>query len=316
MTSESKQILPPGIEFFILTGPTAVGKTELALEWAERHGAEIISCDSLLFYRGMDVGTAKPSTEERERVPHHLIDVAEPSEAWSVHRYLAAAVEVVSEVHARGRQVMVTGGSGFYLKSFLAPVVDAVEIPAEVTARVEELGGEGLDAMVRELGRVDPDAGATIDLRNPRRVARALERCLATGRSVRQLREEMGEQPFPFRDVQRRLCLLEREREDLEERIARRADQMLERGLVDEVRRLLERGLEKNRSAASAIGYRETIRHLNCELSEPELREEIIRNTRRLVKKQLTWFRHQLPPGTRALCLTGRERVEPEELFG
>jgi tRNA dimethylallyltransferase len=315
MASELQQILPADLELFVLTGPTAVGKTEVALQWAERHGAEIVSCDSLLFYRGMDIGTAKPSPAERERVPHHLVDVAEAAQPWNVHRYLAAAVAAVAAIHRRGRRVLVAGGSGFYLKSFLAPVVDPLEIPAEVSRRVEDLAAQGPEVMVREITRLDPRAGESLDLQNPRRVARALERCLATGRSVRELKEEMGARSFPFALCQRRVCLLQRDQEDLERRIARRVDQMLEAGLVGEVRGLLENGLEKNPSAASAIGYRETIRYLAGDLPEAQLREEIIRNTSRLVKKQRTWFRHQLPANTRTLCLTGRERLEPEDLF-
>src|SRR5690625_1021538 len=301
-------------ELFILTGPTAVGKTELALRWAEGFDAEIVSSDSLLFYRGMDIGTAKPSVSERNRVRHHLIDVAEPGESWSIHRYLEESVCIVDDILARGKRVLVAGGSGFYLKSFLAPVVDPVEIPEEIEERVRRLEKEGLDTMVRELLRLDRSAGESLDLQNPRRVVRALERCFATGKSVQELRKEMEEQPFPFEDFKTHVTLLLREPEELRERIAQRVDKMLAAGLVEEVRRLLGRGLLKNRSAASAIGYREPIRFLSGELSEADLREAIIRNTNRLVKKQRTWFRHQLP-GARELNLSGRGEIDPAELF-
>lgn len=310
---QQQSILPAG-DLFILTGPTAVGKTELALQWAEAFGAEIVSCDSLLFYRGMDIGTAKPSSEERKRVPHHLIDVAEPDEPWSIHRYLTEATEIVADIWRRGRRVLVVGGSGFYLKSFLAPVIDTTVVPANVAERVAALAEKGREAMAAELIRIDPRAGKTLDLQNPRRVMRALERSLATGKSVRQLQEEMKTRSFPFEESRQRVCLLTRSREDLQRRIVLRVDEMLAAGLVEEVRRLLERGLKKNASAASAIGYRETIRCLAGELPESQLREEIIRNTNRLVKKQLTWFRHQLP-AARHMSLTERERVEASDLF-
>jgi tRNA dimethylallyltransferase len=303
-----------GIDLFVLTGPTAVGKTELALRWAEANAAEIVSSDSLLFYRGMDVGTAKPTTVERARVPHHLIDVADPAEAWNIGRYLQEVVKTVQAIHGRGRKVLVTGGSGFYLKSFFAPVMDAVEVPPEVILAVDQLASEGRDAMAGRLLEVDPAAGGHVDLKNPRRVRRALERCLATGRSIGELQAEMEAQSFPFEKCRRHVCLLLRNREDLEARIAVRVDQMLRGGLVEEVENLLHRGLAKNPSAASAIGYRETIRHLRGELAKEELREEIVRNTRRLVKKQLTWFRHQLPPGHRVVEL-GEGVPELETLF-
>ncbi len=284
-----------GVDLYLLTGPTAVGKTELSLRWAETHGAEIVSCDSLLFYRGMDIGTAKPSAEERARVRHHLIDVAEPDEPWSIDRYLAEAAAAVAEIHRRGKKVLVTGGSGFYLKSFFAPVVDSVVVPAEVAREADELEREGLEAMVARLLEVDPGAGEVLELQNPRRVKRALERCLASGKTVGELRRDMAEREFPFSGCRTQICLLTREREELRERVAARVDGMLAAGLVEEVRGLLARGLERNPSAASAIGYRETIRFLAGGVSEGELREEIVRNTQRLVKKQMTWFRHQLP---------------------
>lgn len=300
-------------ELYVLTGPTAVGKTELALRWAEEADAEILSCDSLLFYRGMDIGTAKPTQADRERVPHHLIDVAEPDEPWNIQRYLDEAVAVVEAIHRRGKRVLVTGGSGFYLKSFFAPVIDAVEVPPEVGAEVARLEEKGGEVLAATLLAADPRAGETVDLKNPRRVKAALERCLASGKPLRQLHEEMQRRSFPFAGARRRVCLLTRERDELHGRIVVRVDQMLAAGLVEEVRRLFARGLERNSSAASAIGYRETIRHLRGELSEADLREEIVQNTKRLVKKQLTWFRHQLPEAM-TLSLTGRE-VDHRELF-
>lgn len=302
-----------GKDLFVLTGPTAVGKTEVALRWAEQFNAEIVSSDSLLFYKGMDIGTAKPSLAERERVRHHLIDVAEPGEPWNVERYLAEAVAAVRQIRDRGKRVLVTGGSGFYLKSFFGPVIDSVEVPPHVVRQVAEWEREGIESLAARLLSLDPQAGNVIDLRNPRRVKPALERCLAAGKSVKQLQADMRRQDFPFAEFTRHLCLLSRDRDELRERIAIRVDQMLNGGLVEEVRGLLDRGLLENPSAASAIGYRETIHFLSGGLAEADLREEIIRNTNRLVKKQLTWFRHQLPPGRTINLSTAH--VVPEELF-
>lgn len=313
--SDEPRVLPPGIDLYIVTGPTAVGKTELALSWAEAFGAEIVSADSLLFYRGMDIGTAKPSEKDRARVPHHLIDVREAGEPWDIQGYVAAAAAKVAEIHRRGRRVLITGGSGFYLKGFFAPVVDQVRVPPEVVRQVAFLEEAGRDALAAGLVAVDPLAGDWVDLQNPRRVARALERSLATGKSVRQLRKEMAAHPFPFMHCRRRVVLLLRERAELQARIARRVDEMLGAGLVGEVTHLLKKGLEHNPSAASAIGYRETVRYLAGELSVEGLREEIIRNTGRLVKKQRTWFRYQLPPETRTICLTGDERPALADVF-
>ncbi|MEY3609437.1 MAG: hypothetical protein RLZZ447_2225, partial [Verrucomicrobiota bacterium] len=165
----------------LLTGPTAVGKTEWALRWAEVHGAEILSCDSLLFYRGMDLGTAKPTPAERARVPHHLIDVCAPDAPMDVARYVDLARAVVADVAARGRPILVCGGSGFYLRAFLGPVVDAVEVPAAVRTEVAALAAAGARARLRAL---NPEGLGGLDEANPRRVTRALERCLASGKTL------------------------------------------------------------------------------------------------------------------------------------
>jgi len=281
----------------VLTGPTAVGKTEWALRWAEANDAEIISCDSLLFYRGMDVGTAKPTAAERARVPHHLIDVVDVNEAWDVTRYVCAAREACEGIRARGRRVLVTGGSGFYLKAFFAPVADAVAVPFEVrkavAARLEEAG---LATLVEELRTLNPAGLGALDVSNPRRVARALERCRASHRTLAELAEAFSLQPAPFAEWQIRLTRLDRPRAELDARIDARVRTMLAGGLADEVRRLLAAGLRTNPSAAKAIGYRETITWLDGGIREDEMAGMIARNTRALVKKQLTWFRTQLPP--------------------
>lgn len=281
----------------VLTGCTAVGKTELALRWAETRGAEIVSCDSLLFYRGMDLGTAKPTRAELARVPHHLIDIRDVREPMDVTAYVHLARAAVDDVHRRGREVLVTGGSGFYLKAFFGPVADDTDVPAalreDVRARLEQ---EGLAALVGELRRLNPSGLGALDTQNPRRVTRALERCLASGRTLAELQAEFAARPGPFADCEVKLCELTREPAELERRVEARVAQMLRDGLVEEVRGLLARGLKENPSAAKAIGYRETIDFLEGRLAERELAPAIVKNTRALVKKQRTWFKTQLPP--------------------
>ena len=292
--------LPPVLH--LLTGPTAVGKTEWALRWAERQAAEIVSCDSLLFYRGMDVGTAKPAAGERARVRHHLIDCCAPGERMDVVRYVAAARTAIADIVARGRPVLVTGGSGFYLKAFLAPVADAVAVPGAVRAEVAALTPE---AALARLRAVNPRGLGTLDTANPRRVTRALERCLASGRTCAELAAAFARQPGPFADFRVALTRLERTPEDLARRIEQRVAAMLRAGLVAEVRRLRGEGFEENPSAARAIGYREVRAMLDGDLPAEKLAEEMAKNTRALVKKQRTWFRTQLPP----------HRVIPAELL-
>lgn len=297
---------------YVLAGPTAVGKTELSLHWAEKNHAEIISCDSLLFYRGMDIGTAKPSAEELARVPHHLVNVCDVSERMDITRYIEAVRRTLADLAAGGRRVLVVGGSGFYLRSFFAPIADAVTIPPELRKEIEQrLQTEGLASLVNELASIDPQGIQAIDTQNPRRVVRALERCRATGRSLSALAADFANQPRPFAEWTPQLVRLDRPAEELNLRIAARVDTMLRSGLVNEVRRLIEHGLKANPSASRAIGYRETIEMLEGRLPEEELPTAIIQNTRALVKKQRTWFRTQLP----AHRVINPDTAELEELF-
>lgn len=280
----------------VLTGCTAAGKTETAVRWAERAGAEIISCDSLLFYRGMDVGTAKPDASARARVRHHLIDLLPVRESMDAVRYAAMARQAAEEIAVRGRPALAVGGSGFYLKSFFGPVADAVQVPPAVRAQVEQrLAEAGLGALVEELRRLNPGGLGRLDAANPRRVARALERCLASGRTLAELAETFARAPGAFDGWTVRLAEVVRPPEELDRRIVARARTMLASGLEAEVRRLEAEGLRNNPSAAAAIGYRECLAVADGRLAAEALEGEIVRSTRALVKKQRTWFRTQLP---------------------
>lgn len=279
----------------IITGPTAVGKTEYALSYAEQHGAEIVSCDASLFYRGMDIGTAKPSRAELARVPHHMIDLCGVDESYDIVAFDCAARTAVEAIHARGKAVVVTGGSGFYLKSFFAPVIDSVEVPDALRAEVAELyGNAGLAGLLHALRDCNPDGLGRLDVQNPRRVLRALERCRASGQSLLSLQAEFAARPEPYGGFGKKLILLEREPEQLRARVSLRAEQMLEQGLIEEVAALQAQGIERNPSAAAAIGYRETLAFLRGELERDQLLAQIIQNTNQLVKKQRTWFRTQI----------------------
>jgi tRNA dimethylallyltransferase len=291
----------------VLTGCTAVGKTELALRWAESHDAEIVSCDSLLFYRGVDIGTAKPTEAELARVPHHLIDICSLSERMDVTYYVTKARVAIDDILRRGRRVLVVGGSGFYLKSFFAPVADEVAVPAELREGLRRrLTEEGLAALVAELRRLNPVGLGALDVQNPRRVLRALERCRASGRTLAALQKDFDAQPAPFADCTVKLCELVREPADLDNRIAQRVAAMLDTGLVAEVRGLLALGLKQNGSVAQAIGYRETMDCIEGRLPEAELAATIVTHTRALVKKQRTWFKTQLPAHRQLAAATAK----------
>ena len=288
--------VPADAEIVILTGTTAVGKTELSLAWAEANNAEILSCDSTNVYRGMDIGTAKPTAKERSRVPHFGIDLVEPTQIFSVGDYVEYAKRVVAEIRSRGKRILVSGGSGFYLKSFFAAVTDGVPVDENLRSRVRALDEQGL--ALEKLRELNPAGATKFDWQNPRRVVRALERCLATGKTIDALREEMENRPCEFANYRRFCVLLSRERESLSQRIALRVEQMLRAGLVDEVQNLRSRGLRADSPAGSAIGYKETLAWL--EAGEPggvpALRETIALATRQLAAKQRKWFRNQIVP--------------------
>jgi len=282
----------------ILAGPTAVGKTALALAWAEANDAEIVNADALLFYQGMDIGTAKPSHEERARVPHHLIDLCPVRASFSIKEYVSEAQRVMTDIFARGKRALVVGGSGFYLKSFFAPVADDLEPDPVVREGIAHLEAQaGLPGLLAELDRLNPAGTGRLDRQNPRRVARALERCRVSGQSLLELEAAFAAAPSPFAAHPKRTALLLRPNEELHPRVAARTRSMLEAGLVDEVRRLRAEGLEQNPTAARSIGYRETLAWLDAPATDQEaLAEAINQSTRQLIAKQRKWFRNQLTP--------------------
>ena len=281
---------------YVLSGMTAVGKTSLALRWAEANTAEILSCDSLLCYRGMDSGTAQPDALERNRVPQHGIDLVEVEEQYNVDRYVAYARAVIEDIHRRGFRVLITGGSGFYLKSFFAAVTDQALVSAEIRERVAHLYERGgNEAVLAALEAVEGNDLSLIDTQNPRRTVAALERCWGSGLTLQAQRARFEALKSPFADYPKQTCILTREREVMFERIEARVRQMLNAGLIDEVSKLRSAGLERNPSAARSIGYREVLTWLDAKEGGLEaLTEAIVVNTRRLARRQRTWLRHQI----------------------
>ncbi|MFQ5863126.1 MAG: tRNA (adenosine(37)-N6)-dimethylallyltransferase MiaA [Candidatus Brocadiales bacterium] len=272
---------------WILTGPTASGKSEVAFHVARKIGAEIISADSMQVYRGMDIGTAKPSREARAVVPHHLIDVVEPCESYSVGRFIRDALEAIGDVERRGNRHLVVGGTGLYIKAlreglFSGPEADWA-LREELMAVAEERGSAYLHGVLKE---VDPESAARINDRDLRRIVRALEVYRKTGRAISLLQQEWGRDGSDSV-----LVTLSRSRDNLHRRIEERVDKMLKQGLVEEVKRLLSLPKGLGKQAREALGYKEAIAYLDGGLSADEMRDEIKRNTKRFAKRQMTWFR-------------------------
>ncbi|MGB0388746.1 MAG: tRNA (adenosine(37)-N6)-dimethylallyltransferase MiaA [Ardenticatenaceae bacterium] len=281
----NSQPLPPLI---VIVGPTAVGKTATSIRLALRFNGEVISADSRQFYRGMDIGTAKPSTQEQATVPHYMLDICEPSESLSLAQFQEWAYRHAADMTRRGKVPFLVGGTGLYVRA----VVEGYGIPrvppdevlrAKLVAFAEKFGHEALHERLVE---VDPEAATAIDGRNVRRVVRALEVYEKSGTPISVLQRKT---PPPYQILQIGLI---RAREGLYERVDRRIAAMLEAGLIDEVKRLLEAGVSTECPSMSALGYRETVAFLGGQLATvEELAHEIGRNTRRFIRTQSNWFR-------------------------
>lgn len=282
---------PPGHrrlpDVFYLAGPTASGKSDVALWLAPRLDAEIVSVDSMQVYRGLDIGTAKPTPEERAAIPHHLIDVALLSEAFDAAHFVRLAGEAVDAIRARGKRALFCGGTGLYFKAWMSGLGVAPASDPSLRAALESTPHEEL---LKELEAGDPVTYARIDRCNPRRVQRAVEVLRISGKPFSEQRSDWASSETVERPD---FVWLEREREDLQERVSRRVGVMLERGWIEETRRALEAGLANNPVAMQAIGYRLIAEHLAGSRDYASTAERIRIETRQFAKRQGTWFRKQ-----------------------
>jgi tRNA dimethylallyltransferase len=278
------------VQAVCLMGPTACGKTDLALEIASAHPFEIVSVDSAVVYRGMDVGTAKPSQAVRSEIPHHLIDIRDPADAYSAADFRGDALRVMNEIIARGRIPLLVGGTMLYFKALKHGLADLPSAAPEVRNGIVRIAErEGWPAVHERLAEVDPEAAARINPNDPQRLQRALEVYEVTGRPMTELQRE-GSQPCPLGLLE--IAIMPPDRADLHQRIGARFNQMLANGLVEEVRALFERGdLTPDMPSIKAVGYRQVWQHLAGELDREEMVEKGIVATRQLAKRQYTWLR-------------------------
>ena len=271
-----------------LAGPTASGKTALAVELAKEFDGEVVSCDSMQVYRRMDIGTAKPTKEEMQGIPHHMIDVASPEEDYSVSRYCAQAAPIVEDIVARGKTAIIAGGTGLYMDSLIRGNDFAPFPSTGVRQRLEaQADAEGLEAMADWLRSVDPEAAERIHDR--KRILRALEVYLETGETITEHNRRTQAIPPRFTPVW--LGLDFEDRQQLYDRIDLRVTKMLEMGLLEEIRELLASGVPEKATAMQAIGYKEFVDALACRETLEAAADQVRQSSRRYAKRQLTWFR-------------------------
>jgi len=273
------------VTVLLLVGPTAVGKTEVALQVAERAGAEIISADARAVYRGLDIGTDRPSDEALRRVPHHLIGVVDPRTAYDAVRFRRDCEQLVCAIHTRGRRAMVVGGSTLYVRSLTRGLFEGPPADVEYRRAMEDVPTETLHA---QLSEIDPEAAARISPNDRVRMVRALEVYRNTGRTISSFWGHERPAPWPMAKVG-----LHRDRNELRRRIEARVDRMLDEGLLNETRALHEAGLPPDAPAARTIGYRELFAHLQGEVGLAEARRRIAAGTKAYARRQLSWFRRE-----------------------
>ena len=278
-------------ELIVISGPTASGKTALAVALAKQYNGEVVSADSMQIYRRMDIGTAKPTVEEMEGIPHHMIDVVEPEEDFSVACYVDMASKCVDDILSRGKLPIVAGGTGLYIDSLLSGRTFSAFSPesplrGELEQRIRTEGGEKL---LSELAKVDPESAGRLHPNDEKRIVRALEVYLTTGKTITQ--HNLETQAIPPRYHALTLTLSFERREDMWQRIDRRVDVMMEQGLVEEVRALLDSGVPNKCTAMQAIGYKEMVEAVLRNGDVRAAAEEVKLRSRQYAKRQLTWFR-------------------------
>ncbi|MBQ7953522.1 MAG: tRNA (adenosine(37)-N6)-dimethylallyltransferase MiaA [Clostridia bacterium] len=277
-------------DLIVITGPTASGKTAMSVELAKILGAEIVNADSMQIYKYMDIGTAKPDMEERQGIPHHLIDIAEPDEQFSVARYCECAKEAIDAVHAKGKPVVMVGGTGLYVDSLVNNIqfseIDADdEYRAKMDALADEKGNEYLYNMLCE---IDPVSGAKISVSDRKRIIRALEVYHLTGKTITWHNEQSRSVPSPYNTT---MFAIDVDREVLYDKINRRVDIMMEKGLLNEVKNIINMGIKRDFTSMQAIGYKEIAEYLDGEITLDEAIDKIKQGSRRYAKRQLTWYR-------------------------
>jgi len=277
---------------FVLTGPTGAGKSAWAERLAESAPVEIVSVDSALVYRGMDIGSAKPDRQLRRRLPHHLIDICDPTENYSAGRFVTDATAAIAAVHARGKVPLLVGGTMLYLRALLHGLAQLPEASPEVRRRIDERAArEGWSSLHAELARLDPEAAARINCADPQRIQRALEVCYMTGRPISELQRDTVS---PLKGYPVQSWALAPNRSVLHRRLEARFDSMLTAGFLDEVRSLRARGdLNARYTSMRAVGYRQLWAHLEGEYDLAEAARRAIIATRQLAKRQLTWMRSE-----------------------
>jgi tRNA dimethylallyltransferase len=288
---EEKPLSRNGLPVFILTGPTGAGKSDWAIGLAETAPVEIVSVDSALVYRGLDIGSAKPSRMLRERIPHHLVDICDPAESYSAGRFVTDAIACIAQIHARRRVPLLVGGTMLYIRALLRGLATLPPASAEVRLHLDErAAAEGWPALHTELSRLDPAAAARIARNDSQRIQRALEVCYATGRPISELQRATVS---PLAGVPLKYWVLAPSNRDvLHARLSGRFHSMMAAGFLDEVKRLRQRGdLTARHPSLRAVGYRQLWAHLDGEYDLDEAKRRGIFATRQLAKRQLTWLR-------------------------
>ncbi len=281
----------------ILLGPTGVGKTGVSILLAKELGTEIISADSMQIYRCMDIGTAKPSEEERAIVKHRMIDSVDPWESYSTGRYIEDVVPIIEELHKRGKIPIVVGGTGLYIKAITRGIFSGPSADWQLREELLSMEEENRGSLYNYLKQLDPEAASKITSNDVRRIVRALEVCLKTKKSMSEMQAKLTN-PLPYEFIK---IGLNRDRKELYRMIEERVDEMITAGLVDEVKKILE--MNPDRTPMQAIGYKEIAMYLKGEISLDEAILLIKRGTKRYAKRQFTWFKKE--DGIRWIDITG-----------
>ena len=277
-------------DLIVITGPTASGKTAMSVEVAKVLGAEIVNADSMQIYKYMDIGTAKPTVEERQGVPHHLIDIVNPDEQFSVARYCQCAKQAIDSIHAKGKPVVMVGGTGLYVDSLVNNIqFSEIEPDEQYRTKMDLLADEkGNGHIYNMLMEIDPGSAKKISVSDRKRIIRALEVYYLTGKTITWHNEQSKSVPSPYNTT---MFAIDVEREVLYDKINRRVDIMMDMGLLEEVKSIIDMGIGKDTTAMQAIGYKEIVQYLDGEITLEEAVDKIKQGSRRYAKRQLTWYR-------------------------